>query len=1606
MRIPTTIKRLASWVGRREADRARQKRRILVEPLEPRQLMAADIRVGMVYIEQDNGSDVGPDYFYVSFEGGAPNTQLTRLVLDADLYEQGFGRGDLIFDTINSGRGTTQSHPFNLIDLQTRNASATVKATVEDGSSLLILDFTNFYAGDKLVFSIDVDEVVVFDPNQTDLAQINEGLDPIASGIEFQGTTFTTEFSAPHYEDVIGSENFINYYDRLTDPLNLSLPRDDDNGLHDRTTGVGLALKQTPKPISIAGTVWVDSDEDLTIDTGEKKLGGVQIELFVQRNGTYVSTGHRTSTDSQGRYSFGTQLGLMPGTYQVRETQPTGYYSVGSIKGRLISGGTVGQTVANNPDLLTEIKMDLGDTHAIELNFAENLPATLSGSVCYVVTGMDCLDENAVKAPQVGVLIELINSSGAVIASTRTDAEGKYSFLDLRAGTYSVRQTNKPGMLDGISKAGSGGGISADPNNITQVVIGGGAQLTDYRFCDLVPAEVSGHVYYDANNSGVRDAGETPLTNVVVQLWNEADQLVGEKKTDSLGFYKFENLRPGIYRVTERTPDGYLPGRAAAGSLGGVTDSTGDVIRTIPLGSGASGINYDFGELLPGSIQGRVFVDVNGNWSIDVQAEIALQGVRIELLNQAGTVIASTTTDAQGNYRFDSLQPGLVYSVRETQPTGYFHGGQRKGSGGGNDSVDDLITAIPIGPGEHLINYDFRETPPVSIQGRVFVDINGNWDIDASGEKALGGVKIDLLNQTGTVVATTTTASDGTYKFEGLRPGVYTVRETQPDGYFQGGQRAGSGGGNDSVVDMLSAIDIPAGKDLVNYDFREIPPAEISGYVFADNDQNNSRGTSDLPIGNVTISLVNEAGVVVQTTVTDGSGFYKFTGLRPGTYTLRETQPAGYLQGSQRAGSGGGNHSLQDVISAIAIPPAAQFVEYNFYELLAGSISGKVFVDNNQTREREADERGLSGIQIDLLDQNGNVVTSTRTDADGKYTFNNLPPGTYGVREHHPSDYFQGGQDAPETGGDDSVTDVITQITVGSGQHIKDADFFELEPAKLSGYVFQDGDEIRTALGTVPDVRQHKDGIRTPDDKPIPGVTVRLMLSDGSPAASTIALPGLYTGQYIEAVTDASGYYEFVGLPAGVYHVIEVHPEGYVDSIDTPGSTGGSVLIDSSAADEFFDALSSELREHGLSGDTAALRALPQGQWTDTIYGVVLTYGIQSQENNFSEVILKPENPAPPPPNLVPPYDRPLVEPELFPGTPPIPWQPVLWAPLPLIVGGGHMSEMTWHLSVINGGTPRGVKSGEEISVETVVANADHLQYRTWTVRGMKSSLTRYISSRPEHQGLKSEPMFYIPEATPLMSDFNGDGFDEIALFLDGEWFIDANGNGKWDEEDIWLKLGAKGDQPVVGDWDGDGKDDIGVFGPKWPGDNRALASEPGLADPDHFVVTSRPKNIPRPKDETPDDPRLMQPSRTGKPRADVIDHVFRFGSGKDIAVSGDFNGDGTASIGTFRDGKWNLDTDGDGKHDQQFDFGQAGDLPLVGDFDGDGVDEMAIVRGNRVIVDSDRNGHIDATDQVFLLESTEGTVIVGDFDGDGKDTPALYQSPEDRDLQARRSAG
>src|SRR6266436_3581020 len=221
----------------------------------------------------------------------------------------------------------------------------------------------------------------------------------------------------------------------------------------------------------------------------------------------------------------------------------------------------------------------------------------------------------------------------------------------------------------------------------------------------------------------------------------------------------------------------------------------------------------------------------------------------------------------------------------------------------------------------------------------------------------------------------------------------------QPAGHLQGQNNLGSLGGT-AGTDLFSGIIVTPAVTGSNYNFGEVLPARFSGYVYSDVNDNGLRDSGDQPIAGTTITLTgsNDLGTPVNLTTTTGAdGSYQFTNLRPGTYTLTETQPAGYLQGKNNLGALGGTAG-NDQFSGIIATPAAAGSNYNFGEVLPASLSGYVYSDVNDNGLRDGGDQPIAGTTITLTGSNdlGTAVNlTTTTAADGSYEISNLRPGTY-----------------------------------------------------------------------------------------------------------------------------------------------------------------------------------------------------------------------------------------------------------------------------------------------------------------------------------------------------------------------------------------------------------------------------------------------------------------------------------------------------------------------------------------------------------------------------------------------------------------------------------
>jgi protocatechuate 3,4-dioxygenase beta subunit len=669
-----------------------------------------------------------------------------------------------------------------------------------------------------------------------------------------------------------------------------------------------------------------------------------------------------------------------------------------------------------------------------------------------------------------------------------TDADGYFYFERIVAGDYTLQEEDK---LDYVHWDI----VASDEANVTYKDIPGGyvefhlereQSMTIWFYNVLATGEINGYKFDDINGNGIWDMGEPGVPGVEITL--EGSDGMGNPvsiitTTNSTGGFSFSDLAPGTYWVNETVP----VDRVATTSItyGPILLESGDLVE----------LGYVFGNYVPAEITGFKFDDLNGDGIYD--GEPGLPGVTITLEGTDGMgnpVSQSTVTDSNGQFWFMDLAPG-TYWVNETVPAGRV-----------------ATTSISQGPivlesGDIVnLSYVFGNYLPAEIFGYKFDDLNGNgiWD---EGEPGVPGVTISLEGTTGmgdTVSDSTTTDGSGCFEFIDLAPGTYWVNETVP-------------------VGSVASTTISAGpivlesKEIVylGYVFGNYLPAEIFGYKFDDLNGNGIRDEGEPGVPGVTISLEGTTGMgdpVSESTTTDGSGYFEFTDLAPGTYWVNETVPAG-SEPSTTISEG----------PIVLVSGDSVDLSWIFGNYVPAEIIGYKFEDLNGNGMWDEGEPGVSGVPISLegTDGMGNPVSdSTTTDVSGYFEFTDLAPGTYWVNETVPA------------GSEPTTAISAGPIFLVSGDSVDLSWIFgNYVPAEITGYKFDD---------------LNGDGIY--DGEPgVPGVTITLEGTDGMGNPVSMS-----------TTTDGSGQFWFIDLAPGTYWVNETVPPGAVAT--TPTSVGPIVL--------------------------------------------------------------------------------------------------------------------------------------------------------------------------------------------------------------------------------------------------------------------------------------------------------------------------------------------------------------------------------------------------------------------------------------------------------------
>ncbi len=573
------------------------------------------------------------------------------------------------------------------------------------------------------------------------------------------------------------------------------------------------------------------------------------------------------------------------------------------------------------------------------------------------------------------------------------------------------------------------------------------------------------------------------------------DLIVGDPVPGTGQAYVYSGLDGSLLRVFDGQAGGDIFGWAVAGAGDVNNDGYDDMII------GAA--NNDAG----GSLAGRAYVysGLNGSLlhtftggsasdslgtSVDGAGDVNGDGF-VDLI-----VGAPTTGAGLGRaYVYSGATGWLLYTFTADGVGHYFaHANAAAGAGDvNNDGYDDLIVGA--------MGYD-------EWSGRAYV---------YSGETGLplytftGGAENDRVGRS--VSGAGDVNNDGYDDFivgAGVLARIYSGRDGATLGTVSvqdSGLRCVAGAGDvsaDGCADVIlgspyydGSGDGERGRAVV---FRG-RGSRIDGTKFNDVNANGVRDPGEPGLVGWEIYLLDSSGMEAGSTTTNAEGLYSFTDIGPGTYTVWETQQAGWAQTFPA-----------DEHHEVTLGPCDSAEGIDFGNVCASTIRVWKYNDLNGNGIWDLLEPGIEGWTIYLTDSDGNM-RSTTTDVDGVCVFSDLVPGHYTLSEEERPGWIQtfpGGEGVHEVD-----TDPCTELLGAFGNVCASA---------IRGTKYND---------------LNGNGIWDLPEPGIEGWTIYLTDPDGNMRSTT---------------TDVDGVFVFSDLVPGHYTLSEEERPGWIQTF--PGGEG------------------------------------------------------------------------------------------------------------------------------------------------------------------------------------------------------------------------------------------------------------------------------------------------------------------------------------------------------------------------------------------------------------------------------------------------------------------
>ena len=899
-------------------------------------------------------------------------------------------------------------------------------------------------------------------------------------------------------------------------------------------------------------TVFQDSNGDGKRGDYDRGVSGIEVTLLDGETPL-----ESTVTDEEGKAAMYAHAGR----YTVRVTLPAGYgLSDGSVQSHII-------------DL--DVSFSTGEEEAFTLAVAP--VGALGGKVFEDIDNDGVMGED--EPGVAGVTVRIEGSRTGTVREITTDETGVYLFDFLPDDMYTISATLPEGML--YARYSQTGGdlrsIFTGSNITREFAVRDAARLADKNIGVIENGVISGVAFLDLNYNGRRDEGEPGYAGVTVEaLRGSGAESQGKAVTGEDGAFRLEGLRGGDYQLRAILPND--------GSIFSVTDegSAAEVNRFeqrstrreftiggLTLSSGGETTAL-VGVARTASVSGVVFEDA-GYDGVLGESDKRLSGLKVYALDADGQTVATATTNGRGEYTLEGIMPG-AYTVAVQRKAGYGFTRLRPAEEGGSHVtalVGDLgMTAeMDIAMGDALTGVNAGMLPASTVGGVFFHDVNDNGLRDEN-EIGMLGAQVRLVSEDGEIDLTQTPAEDGTYFFDGVMPGRYTLHyllgeHCEMARVAEGGNTVAHGG----LDTVYGPFEVVMGEALTLPTAGAVTLGNFSGAVFEDLNANGQWDEGEKALAGATVTLApDRTGIEAAQAVTGADGAFDLEGLRPAGYTLTVTLPEGYIFSCPLEGLAFGTLGEQSLVCAWQT--LTDRTDKAIGAVEPGSISGVIWLDENEDGSRGEGELLMSGVSLELVDERGGTVVKRTASTDQGFRFDNVRPGTYTVRLTLPE------QSSPAADGASTFVAnglKMTQsgVSVAAGEDVDGLTTGLVSTTSVAGRLYLDENGART---------------------PLAGVTVSLYKGGELSPLMTV-------------LTDDSGRYRFDGLWPDDYYLEAGLPSGtiFVRPDDPNYESGASAVTASGEGSGTSELFYLHMAQHRLDMDVIYIKPARVGDlaWLD-----------------------------------------------------------------------------------------------------------------------------------------------------------------------------------------------------------------------------------------------------------------------------------------------------------------------------------------------------------------------------------------------------------------------